>query len=934
MYVRATGTRRCRLATDAAGLRDGVRDELRERMHAALGGAYALERELGGGGMARVFVARDLRLGRRVVVKVLHPDLAAGLSARRFEREIALAARLQHPHVVPLLSAGEIDGLPYYTMPYVEGESLRARFAREGALPVGDAVRLVRELADALAYAHGEGVVHRDLKPENVLLSGGHAVVADFGVAKALASATQSAPQDGTGPAAGAATTAGTGTGTGFGMAVGTPAYMAPEQVTADPAADHRADLYALGLVAYEALAGAHPFVGRPPPAMLAAHLTEAPAPLGGRRPEVPPALAGLVMRLLAKRPEDRPPTAQDVARSLDASATPAADGTPGAPVRQRSFGRAAVSLGAGLALVGAVAAVWARRPAGLASAAATAPATAPTGAPLVERRVAVAPFENQTGDSALAPFGRLTSDWVTQGLAEAGFGEVVDPETIRLAWQSAPSARGLGAATGARLVVSGAYYVEGDTLRLLARVTDAADGRLLRAIEPVAAPVASPGQAVATLRERLLGTVGGFLDARLRPGATTGTSAGYPPTLEAYRVWSAGMEHFYGTRYGRAIPDLLAAARMDSTFVAPLLYAAVSHSALGEPAAADSLLRVADRARERLAPFDRHLLDVWLAENRGDWAGALQAARGAARLAPGSIVALAVTYWNAIRVNRPREALDALARVDPDRPPARDYTVYWDVLTQAHHQFADYPAELAAAERGRRLHPNLRTLLYAEARALAALGRPADAERRMGEVLDLAADPLYTPGELWWLLGREHRAHGQEGAARGAFGRALAWYDAQPAAERASAALRGRRGEALYASGRWDEARALFAALAAERPGEPNRVGDLGPLGLAPLGEVDYQGYLGALAARRGDRAAALAADGALAAWRGPHLLGRATYWRARIAALSGAEERAVALLHEALRQGRTHLPVHAEADFAALRDLPEFQALVRPKG
>ena len=348
----------------------------------------------------------------------------------------------------------------------------------------------------------------------------------------------------------------------------------------------------------------------------------------------------------------------------------------------------------------------------------------------------------------------------------------------------------------------------------------------------------------MATLRERLLGTVGALVDPRLRPGVIVASaSAGYPPTLEAYRVWSAAMEHFYRADYRKAIPGLRAAVRTDSTFVGALLYAAVAHNALGETAAADSLLRVADRSRERLSPSDRHLLDAWLAENRGDWSGALRSAREVARLAPGSNVALAVTYWNAIRANRPREALDALTRVNPERPPVRDYPVYWGVLTQAHHQLGDHDAEIVAAGRGRHLHPNQRSILYAEARALMARGRPDDAERRMGELLDLAPDPLYSPGELWWLLAREARAHGQEGAARAAFARALAWYDAQSAAERASPALRGRRGEALYGAGRWDEARTVFAALAAERPGDPNRVGDLGPLGLSPLGDVDYQG-------------------------------------------------------------------------------------------
>ena len=219
-------------ATTRGGLVEADTTQLRERLQTTLGGTFTLERELEGGGMSHVFVARDARLGRRIVVKLLHPDLTAGLSLQRFEREVQLAARLQHPHVVPLLSAGDVDGIPFYTMPFVGGESLRERIRREGALPVGDAIRLIRELADALAYAHVEGVMHRDLKPENVLLSGGHAVIADFGVAKALASATHHG--DGSGATA---------TGTGVGLAVGTPAYMAPEQAAADPATDHRADL-------------------------------------------------------------------------------------------------------------------------------------------------------------------------------------------------------------------------------------------------------------------------------------------------------------------------------------------------------------------------------------------------------------------------------------------------------------------------------------------------------------------------------------------------------------------------------------------------------------------------------------------------------------------------------------------------------------------
>ncbi len=293
-------------------------DSLQEKLQLALGSAFTLQRELGGGGMSRVFVARDETLGRDVVVKVLAPELAEGLSAERFTREIRLAARLQHPHIVPLLAAGTMTGgLPYYTMPFVEGESLRQRLAREGELPAAQAVSILRDVLRALAYAHEKGVVHRDVKPDNVMLSGGSATVTDFGVARAVSESVTS----------GDATTL-----TRLGVALGTPAYMAPEQAAAEPTVDHRADLYATGCVAYELLTGSVPFAGRPGPALLAAHVTETPEHIVRRRPSLSPALGALIMRLLEKRPSDRPQAAIEVLQSLDA--VDVTSGSTGAVVR------------------------------------------------------------------------------------------------------------------------------------------------------------------------------------------------------------------------------------------------------------------------------------------------------------------------------------------------------------------------------------------------------------------------------------------------------------------------------------------------------------------------------------------------------------------------------------------------------------------------
>ena len=241
--------------------------------------------------MSRVFVAHDTALGRDVVIKVLSPELSASLSTDRFTREIRLAAALQEPHIVPLLAAGmTAEGLPYYTMPFVRGDSLRARLDA-GSIPLTDAIEILRNVAQALSYAHARGIVHRDIKPENVLLSSGTAVVTDFGIAKALAaSRTESA----------------LGTLTQAGSSVGTPAYMAPEQAVGDPV-DARADVYAWGVLAYEVLAGRHPFVNKASAQQLiAAHIAESPRPLTEIVPTVPSELATLVMQCLAKSPEDR----------------------------------------------------------------------------------------------------------------------------------------------------------------------------------------------------------------------------------------------------------------------------------------------------------------------------------------------------------------------------------------------------------------------------------------------------------------------------------------------------------------------------------------------------------------------------------------------------------------------------------------------------
>ena len=278
--------------------------ETLEHLTSALGGRYQVERELGVGGMATVYLARDIKHDRHVAIKVLRPDVSHSLGPERFLREIQIIAKLQHPHILGLIDSGEAEGMLYYVMPYVQGESLRTRLAREGELPISEGVWILREVADALAHAHGHQIIHRDIKPENVMFASRHAQVADFGIARVVTEAVAGGPI------------------TATGIVVGSPAYMAPEQAASDPQMDHRADIYAFGVLAYEVLTGVPPFTAPSAVQLVSAHMMRPPDPLTRHRPGIPEALEEIVLRCLAKRPADRIQHAEEIVSKLDALLT------------------------------------------------------------------------------------------------------------------------------------------------------------------------------------------------------------------------------------------------------------------------------------------------------------------------------------------------------------------------------------------------------------------------------------------------------------------------------------------------------------------------------------------------------------------------------------------------------------------------------------
>jgi serine/threonine-protein kinase len=390
-------------------------------LSATVADRFRIERELGGGAMSRVFLATETALDRQVVIKVLAPELAEGISADRFAREIRLVARLQHPNIVPLLSAGASAGLPWYTMPFVRGDSLRARM-NEAPTEQRTALRVIADVARALAYAHGAGILHRDIKPENILLCEGVAVVTDFGIAKAVRAAQT---------ASGAASL------TQLGAALGTPAYMAPEQAAGEEDIDQRADLYALGVVAYELLAGRHPFADRRTvQQLLLAHLAQTPVGLATQAPNLPPAVCAIVMQCLEKDPAARPASATAVLEALEAAS--------------RAGERMAT------------------------------PPSEFAGIPTFRGRpaIAVLPFENRSSDPDQEFFAEgIAEDLITRLSAWRAYPVIARHASFALDGQ-ALGVKEIGATLGARYIVQGSVRKAGTRVRIAAHLMDAATAR------------------------------------------------------------------------------------------------------------------------------------------------------------------------------------------------------------------------------------------------------------------------------------------------------------------------------------------------------------------------------------------------------------------------------------------------------------------------
>ena len=666
------------------------------RINTALEGRYTVERELGRGGMATVYLATDLRHHRPVAIKVLHPELAHSLGTDRFVREVEIIAKLSHPHVLPLFDSGTADGLLFYVMPYVEGESLRARLSREGKLPVPEVIRLTDQIASALSYAHEHGVVHRDIKPENVLLTGDQAIVADFGIARAVEAA-------------------GEGRLTGTGLAVGTPAYMSPEQATGASGVDRKTDVYALGCVVYEMLAGKAPFSASTPQALMAKHIFEATPHLRTIDPSIPLFLQRAVERAMAKDPAERFDGASDFAAALTT-------GTVVARVGQRQRRRWA-AVAAGTVLVAAAAwwlGSWGRVP--------------PVHA------MAVLPFTNLTADT--------TQEYFVSGVHEALIGELAQTGvTVISRWSvmryraSDLSPAAIARELGVDALIEGSVFREGDSVEIRARLIDPATGA---ATWTGSFDGNLPN--VTALYRGLTRAVAEQIRLTLAPGAEARLGASAPVEADVYEAYLRGMHHLNRatpediaialTYFNQAIERNPASAQAYAGLA--LAYVTLGHGPASPP---DAWIR-ARAAAERAIRLDSTLADGWAAladvktYSDYDWEGAEQAFQRANALNPSLPMNHYHHAWYLALLGRLDEAIREHERAKELDPFTPQFTA---LLGNLYASAGRYDEGIAEAKQAIDMQEDVPTSLMALTGIYARAGRSADAIRTAEELATMA---------------------------------------------------------------------------------------------------------------------------------------------------------------------------------------------------
>jgi serine/threonine-protein kinase len=861
----------------------------------ALRDRYTIEREVGRGGMATVYLAHDLRHDRPVALKVLHPDLAATLGPERFQREIRTTARLQHPHILPVLDSGEAAAQLWYTMPYVEGESLRDRLRRESQLPLDDALQITREVADALSYAHSQGIVHRDIKPGNILLSRGHALVADFGIARALQVADTEQL-------------------TATGMAVGTPAYMSPEQAGGASSVDGRSDLYSLGCVLYEMLTGEVPYTARTPQAVIAKRVIEPLPRVRTLRQSVPESVEQAINRALAVAPADRFPTAAEFARAITQPLLTRDTTTASAWQRMAVRGwrlRGLATLALGIVLVGGVLLAWLR--------------ARPEPGAAGPKRLAVLPFEN---------LGQRDDDYFADGVTNEVRGklaalpglEVIARTSSVQYKQTTKSPQQIGRELGVQYLLTGTVRWEkakpsGGTSRVrvspeLIQVTTASTKWQAPFEAPLTDVFQVQGQIAGRVAEALGVALGAGEQERIRERPTQNLAA-YDAFLRGEQA-ADGLASLDQAALRRARDYYQRAVTLDSSFALAWAQLSRAYSFLYWSATDSAAAMAAQRAAERSLTLAPKGADGYLALGnyyemvRYDAPRALEQYTKGRQLAPKDARLLAWAGWGEFLLRRVDEGIAHMREaevLDPRRVEIA-HSLTWPLLTRRR-----YAEALSTAERARALAPSNLWVIVTLISAHLAQGDLAGARSVLRAVpvdVDTAALVAQVAmADLYWVLDDEQQQQLLRlspepfGGNRAAWGLALAQTNA----------LRGAQALArAYA----DSARVAFEARLRDVPEDAPTHTYLG-LALAYLGrraEAVHEGERGVelLPISRNVQGADLQRVLALT-----HLI-------------VGESEQALGLLDSLLKVPYWFSPAWLKIDpnFAPLRGNPRFEKLV----
>jgi tetratricopeptide (TPR) repeat protein len=669
---------------------------------------------------------------------------------------------------------------------------------------------------------------------------------------------------------------------------------MSPEQVQGIEV-DQRSDVFSFGVVLYEMITGQLPFKGEHEAAIIYSILNETPEPLARYKSGMSAELQKIISKALSKDKGLRYQHADDLAADLKRLTSASVS----VPATRRRGVRVLLPLIAVLVLISAALTLKPWR--------IVIKPSAETATGL--KRVVVVPFRNQTGDPSLDPLGGMIADWTTQSLLQTGLAEVVPPEKVP-ELEKLKSVRSIAKATGASKIVMGSYYKIGDTIQFQAKVMDANE-KILQAIEPITSETAKIMDGVEAVRQRVLGALAVVLEKRPEREVE---AASKPPTYEAYQQYIKGLDLFYKQfDYPGALEYFKRAYAIDTSFISPLILMYYTYGNLGQVAQIDSLVRFLNLRRAQLTPVQQLYLDHFSSNASGDRMKALNALREAARIAPGS----ADPYdWGlaAFRVNRPKEAIEALKTADQER----QWVFYWNIFTASYHSLGEHEKELEIAKQARKRFPDSFEPLRYEVRALAALGKIEEVRKLIEESRTLTKPSTAgTSGGIMRTAGVELRAHGYADAAMTFFNQAIEWYRSRPA-EELDSLFRYVYGLTLYYARRWEEAKNIFEEFAKEAPDN-----------------IEYQRYVGCIAARQGDREKALKASEWLKNLKQPYLRGEHTYYRACIAAILGNKDQAVILLKDSFLQGFTPgLDLHTNFEFESLWDYPPFKEMLKPKG